>query len=333
MGSGNRIFDLERKLRRVDFYLHGVIRDAIPHALFAARRRSLFAHLRPADVPGHIIARVNYCNKLGADASVAGARRNAEIALKDGSFYYYDLKQYAKAFAPDLLLDYAFGDITFVPERPAIVKSRPIAGENTNSVVMKLDALRHFARFPDRLAFADKPKTAVWRGASPGHSGMRRRLVERFHDHPRHDIGYVHAVDQLPAKPFLTPHQQMQHRYVISVEGNEVATNLKWILASQSLCLMPRPTFETWFMEGTLQPGVHYVELRPDFEDLEEKIAYFDRNEDEARAIIATANAHAAHYANPRHERLAALLVLQKYFERTGQLPPEPFSDAIFGKA
>lgn len=324
-----RIFDIERKLRRVDFYLRGVIRDATPPALLAIERRRLFDRLRPEAIPPHIVERVNYCARLDAPFSAAAAGTIREIALKDGSYYYYDLREFARCFDPSLRIFYRFGDIIYVPDQPSIVKSRPIAGDNRNSVVMKLDKLRHFARFPDRLTFREKSKTAVWRGASPGHSGLRRRLVEKFHRHPRHDIGYVQPFEGLAPKRFLTPQEQLRHRYILSIEGNEVATNLKWILASQSLCLMPKPAFETWFMEGTLQPGIHYVELRPDFEDLEEKIDHYDRHEDEALAIIAAANAHAAKYAYPADERLASFLVLQKYFERSGQLPPEPFS-AIF---
>ncbi|MBN9000187.1 MAG: lipopolysaccharide biosynthesis protein [Rhizobiales bacterium] len=328
-----KAFDLRRKLRRADFYLRGVARDAIPYALFAAARKRLFAILAPEQVPPHIVDRVNYCMRHDAPFSLAHPGRIRDIALGDGSFYYYDLRQYAKCFDPDLKIYYRFGDIIYVPDEPAIVKSRPIAGDNRNSVVMNLDKLRHFARFPDRLAFSAKARTAIWRGAAYGHSGLRQALIRAHDAHPRHDIGYTgRRFEGFAPKPFLTPEEQLRHRYVISVEGNEVATNLKWILASQSLCLMPRPAYETWFMEGTLLPGVHYVELRPDFADLDDTIAYFDRHEDEARAIIANANAHAAKYAVARDERLASLLILQKYFERSGQLPAEPFSAALFDR-
>jgi len=35
---------------------------------------------------------------------------------------------------------------------------------------------------------------------------------------------------------------------------------------------MPPPTYETWFAEGHLEPGVHYVPLAPDFSDLAERV-------------------------------------------------------------
>lgn len=93
---------------------------------------------------------------------------------------------------------------------------------------------------------------------------------------------------------------------------------------------MPRPRYETWFMEGTLQPGVHYVELRDDFADLDEKIAWYDSHLAEAEAIIENAHRHYRQFSDARNETLVSLLVLQKYFERSGQVQPQPFSGRYF---
>jgi hypothetical protein len=83
---------------------------------------------------------------------------------------------------------------------------------------------------------------------------------------------------------------------------------------------MPLPNHETWFMEGRLEAGKHYALLRDDFEDLEEKILYYERNFGEALQIIRNANAFAEQFRNAARERLVALLVLYKYFVLTGQL-------------
>ena len=50
-----------------------------------------------------------------------------------------------------------------------------------------------------------------------------------------------------------------------------MSSNLKWIMSSNSIAVMPRPEFETWFMEGRLIPGVHYIEINRDYSDLDEK--------------------------------------------------------------
>ena len=49
---------------------------------------------------------------------------------------------------------------------------------------------------------------------------------------------------------------------------------------------MPQPVFEGWFMQGQLKPNYHYVLLKDDYSDLEEKIDYFASNTDEALYII-----------------------------------------------
>jgi hypothetical protein len=76
-------------------------------------------------------------------------------------------------------------------------------------------------------------------------------------------------------------------------------------------------------MEGLVEAGTHYVPLRPDFDDLEEKILYYERHPDEALAIIATANAYVRTFLDEPREQLISLLVMYKYFVLTGQLEPD----------
>ena len=50
-------------------------------------------------------------------------------------------------------------------------------------------------------------------------------------------------------------YDNLNYKFILAIEGYDVATNLKWIMSSNSLAVMPRPTYATWFMEGTLIPG------------------------------------------------------------------------------
>lgn len=79
---------------------------------------------------------------------------------------------------------------------------------------------------------------------------------------------------------------QLKYKFVISLEGNDVATNLKWIMLSNSVCFMRKPRVESWFMEGSLIPNHHYVLLDDEFSDLEDKIDYYSKHTDKALAII-----------------------------------------------
>ena len=59
------------------------------------------------------------------------------------------------------------------------------------------------------------------------------------------------------------------------MEGNDVASNLKWVMSSNSIAVMPKPKYETWFMEGLLIPDQHYILIKDDYSDLETRLKFF----------------------------------------------------------
>ena len=106
----------------------------------------------------------------------------------------------------------------------------------------------------------------------------------------------------------------------MSLEGNDVASNLKWVMSSNSIAVTPRLTQETWFMEGTLIPNYHYIEVRDDFSDLEDRLQYYIAHPEEAEAIISHAHEYVRQFQDKKQERLISLLVLKKYFNVTNGL-------------
>ena len=106
----------------------------------------------------------------------------------------------------------------------------------------------------------------------------------------------------------------------MAIEGNDVASNLKWIMSSQSIAVMPRPKYETWFMEGTLIPNHHYIEIKDDFSDLIERVNFYEQNPELAKNIIKNANEYVKQFKDKKREKLLGILVMKKYFEKTGQL-------------
>ncbi|MCZ2723259.1 glycosyl transferase family 90 [Marinomonas sp. 15G1-11] len=240
---------------------------------------------------------------------------------KDKSFAYYaDTKKIVKFFPKKLRFSYVFGDVIHVPAEPSFVKSRPILADNHASVLLKLNAIRHYNFLEDKKAFRNKKSQAVWRGMI--YQKHRKILTDKFATHPLCDVG--HSDESLKTdvgfKGFLSIEQQLDYKYIISVEGKDVATNLKWIMSSNSLCFMRRPRFETWYMEGRLIPNVHYVLLDDDFSDLEEKIQYYNDHPELAEAIIKNAQAYTEQFKNIEREHKINLLVAKKYFELSGQL-------------
>ena len=90
-------------------------------------------------------------------------------------------------------------------------------------------------------------------------------------------------------------------------------------MSSNSLAVMPKPKFETWYMEGNLKPGVHYVEIKDDYSDLHEKMQYYIDHPDKAERIIENAHNWVRQFRNKKIERLTQIAVLGEYFSRTGQ--------------
>lgn len=79
------------------------------------------------------------------------------------------------------------------------------------------------------------------------------------------------------ARYYRTPKyfsDQLHFRYLLAVEGNDVASGLKWMLASKSAVMMVPPRRETWALESHLQAWVHFIPLEPDFSDLLDKIEF-----------------------------------------------------------
>ncbi len=327
--------DAVRRLAgQLGYYAESFRNDLIPESRQKRALRTLFDRLELGELPQQVAERVNYYNKLSGTHTLEGDIPLSALP-RTRSRYFHDTMTLAKPFGLYRRIAYLFGDIKHVPDTPTIVKSRPIGSDNANSVLLNLNRFRHFRDAWDRIPFEEKSPTAVWRGRLC--NDMRLTLARKFEHHPTFDIGYAVKGSRIgfdaqgvAPKRFLSIPEHCRHRYILSVEGNDVATSLKWIMSSNALCLSPRMRFETWFMEGRLKPGVHFAELRPDFADLEDRIAHYEAHPDEARAIIDNAQAWWRQFLDKDRERLVGLLVLQKYFERTGQAGPETFSEALF---
>jgi hypothetical protein len=117
----------------------------------------------------------------------------------------------------------------------------------------------------------------------------------------------------------MTIDEQLQYKFILSIEGADVATNTKWIMSSNSLCFMTKPKFETWFMEGELIPNYHYVLIKEDYSDLEEKINYYIDNTSEAESIIHNANRYVDRFRDGKCEDWLHLKILEQYFDFSGQ--------------
>ncbi len=308
---------------RFAYYLKGLARYLYPKGLLQLDFAKLESQMQQYDEAA-LYDRLNYYNQ-NTRAFTLGpeAKRLQDIPLKgSGSMYYLDLMEYARFFPQDAKLSYLFYDVTHVPDTPALTKSRPVARpdlDNTPSVLYKFCKVRNFKFVDDTIPFREKKDKLIWRGAA-NQPHRIAFMAQFFGQSGRIDIGhYSKRGDRHPQwkVPFMPIDEQLQHKFVFSIEGNDVATNVKWGMSSNSLLIMAKPKYETWFMEGRLIPSVHYVQVRDDYADLEEKIDYYLANPDEAEAIIHTANQYIAQFKDPKVEDWLSLKVLERYFQHS----------------
>ncbi|KIN73330.1 glycosyl transferase family 90 [Sulfitobacter guttiformis] len=310
--------DTSKLSGRLSYYAQGLFRQFVPYAIAKRHRDTLLAAADDHPDLSEIDERVAYYNKLTKPFDASSAPHLCDMC-KDKSRYFLDLDEHCKGFSPRLRLEYLFGDVIHVPAAPTVVKSRPIYADHANSVILNLDKLRHFRWEADPLPFKDKKPSAVWRGTPLTH--QRQEFVKMFYNHPTFEIGHSrHLVDGLPAKDHLTHRAQMEHKFFVSIEGNDVATNLKWAMASNMLVMSPLPRYESWFMEGRLEPDRHFVLLKDDLSDLEEKVEYYATHTQEAEEIIRNAHAWIGLFTDPMKESIISTRVLEKYFRLSGQL-------------
>ena len=277
-----------------------------------------------------IRSRVNYYNKINEEFQLSeNAVTNDELLFKQmlklkkryvnkkpvkkRTTYFFDLFSVFSFFPKHKKLDYKFGDITHTFPSPTIVKSRPILNSK-NSVIMGLNKVRHFNFIEDPINFAEKKDMAVWRGYAKN-SENREYFIKNYYDVPTFDIGQpAPKVNEPWHRPYMPISEQLRFKFIFCIEGADTATNIKWVMSSNSVCVMPKPKYETWFMEGKLKPDFHYICLKDDFSDAEEKINFFIKHPDHVKKIISNANDYVEQFKNKRKEKLISLLVLDKYF-------------------
>lgn len=313
-----------KKNIKLFYYIKNGFRELWPRSVYRKKLTKKFDEISKYDLE-YLRFRVNYYNKL--DDPIKLSTDAPELLSyrrpKRNSVYYFDFIEYAKYFQQDFRCHLLGGDVTEVPPVPTVTKSRPVHGNNQNSVLLNLNKVRHFNFLKYDIPYKSKKDLLIWRG-STGIDGLehRKRFLKMYFNHPLCDIGNVNPGDYADAwtKDRLSFNKQLEYKFILTIEGVDVATNLKWVMSSNSVAVMPKAKYETWFMEGTLIPDVHFIAIKDDFSDLEERLKYYMKYPDKALQIIENAHEYIRQFKNKRREDLISLLVLEKYFVQTGQM-------------
>lgn len=299
------------------YYLRGYASELVPSCYWRSQREGLLAQIAQREDREYIRSRIDYYCPMNAPQVLpkTSPTIGEQRIPKKQKVYYFDSRKVTRYFAPSLHWTLLPGDITYVPEVPSIVKSRPIAEDVRNSTLLKMDKVRHFIFVRDSLLWEEKKPIAIFRGKAAGKQS-RMDFMRMYFGSTICDCGDVSRPGTVPPEwqtEKKTIGEHLEYRYIMALEGNDVASNLKWVMSSNSIAVMPRPTCETWFMEGTLIPNYHYIEIKPDFSDLKERLDYYNHHPEEAKQILTHAHAYVDQFRDMKREQLIALGVIDKY--------------------
>lgn len=212
---------------------------------------------------------------------------------------------------------------------PLLVKTRTLdhTANQQTGILMQVNSKRHWHWLSEPKAaepvWSRKKEGLVWRGSTTGLSdnlNVRYWYVSSLY--ADHDVGFSQGVQgrsswaEPPPNGFGRPRmdmgEQMQYKYLLSLEGNDVATDLKWKLASGSVVMMPPPTKEGWLMEGRLQPWVHYIPLDGPA-DVPRKLEWARTHQEWCEGIAANATQYMQQFIEPQREKDILNSLLLRY--------------------
>ena len=199
---------------------------------------------------------------------------------------------------------------------PVFVKTRDSYNNNARGILASLESPRHWGdilKHPE-TPWESKKTELIWRGSDTGF-GVRLAFVNQFKDH--YDIGFSsyvqdalkdpHMHPQTLLKPKKTIQELLEYKFLPVVDGNDKSSSLGWVLASDSVPIMPKPKYHSWLCEPWLEAGKHYVEVKRDFSDLPEKIKWCKKHDTKCKLIAEEGKKFMIQFLNP---------VAEEYLER-----------------
>ena len=182
------------------------------------------------------------------------------------------------------------------------MKTRSIT-EARHGILWPLNTKRHFGSmrtvYKDDIKWSRKVERLVWRGADTG-EGSRFRILEPFlvAEYEDIDVGMSNILgyaNKSFVRRILQQDELLAYKYLLCLEGNDVASGLKWMLMSNSVVFMPSPTKHSWALESLLKPYIHYIPVSDDLKDLQSQIDWAKRNDRLAELI----SKRASHFIEP----------------------------------
>jgi hypothetical protein len=249
--------------------------------------------------------------------------RNIKVYCKDLYDYVKELNNFN-----DYIYLLVPGDIITNYNSYILTKTRPI---NTyKNILLNVNYQRHWNSINEvkkyDIPYELKNNKIIWRGVASGFN-KRKYLVEKYYNtsNLNIDIGFS-DLEQLnnnilkqkfknTVKKYVSIQDMLKCKFIISVEGNDVASNLKWIMFSNSVVIMPRPTICSWFLEDKLIEWIHYIPIKDDFSNLEDILNWCLKNNKKCQEIALNGKLYTIQFLNIENENKISKELLIRYKE------------------
>ena len=239
--------------------------------------------------------------------------------------HYNNFNNFSSNFDLKFLINHY--DLSHSLNLPTFVKSRNLISYK-KSIILPLEDL-YIPSFYDYILNEDIPfkkklNNCVWRGANSGNfncnnknKASRYDLVNKFSDHKLFNIGLSYSnyktINKHPIKNKLSIKDQLKYKFIISIEGNDFATNLSWIMLSNSVAIMPKCTVETWKLESYLIEYQHYIPVKNNFSDLNQQMDWCLNNLDKCEEIAFNSRLYILQFFDKERENKIINEVIKKY--------------------
>ena len=208
---------------------------------------------------------------------------------------------------------------------PVIRKSR--RNNDSLSIIFNFRTLRLtlpcYKVLKKDIKWSKKEDTVIWRGATTGKE-QRVKFVEKYFQ--TFDVGFATTKQKPEYQEFkrkkVSIKKQLKNKFIISLEGNDVASNLRWVLSSNSVPIMPKPEWQSWIMEEKLMPYVHYLPLNKELDNLEELISWAKLNDEKCQEIAENGKLYMAQFLDKKKDLIVHKTLLEEYAKKvTIRLP------------
>lgn len=229
--------------------------------------------------------------------------------------YLNDTKEIFK-FLKNYKVICIFGDVMTNDKYNCFAKCRLLDYPN-KKILLKLNYKRHWGDFnkvlDNDINFFEKINKVIWRGTLK--TGKRKNILQKFILENKNENIDFKECNPGSNKYRMEIEDQLKHKFLFSIEGNDVATNLKWVLSSNSCVLMALPIkCCTWLMEDVLRPYVHYVPIKDDLSDLEEQYNWCMKNLEICNKIAQNGKKYIQMFLNTENEKNIEKNVIDNYF-------------------